>query len=118
MLSRKQQVILDEVDYETIGECIIEYFGIDPHFGTLSGHTAYLSSCCISSDDRFIVSASYDDTLKIWDVESGSLLQTLEGHQGTVYSCCISSDDRFIVSASYDRSLKVWDISDVREKTL
>ena len=110
MLSRKQQLILDEVDYETIGECIIEYFGIDPHFGTLPGHTDLVTSCCMSSDDRFIVSASCDNTLKIWDVESGTLLKTLQGHQGNVDSCCLSSDDRFIVSESWDNTLKIWDV--------
>ena len=68
MLSAKQQLILDEVDYETIGECIVEFCGIDPRLGTLSGHTHGVISCCISSDDRFIVSASIDHTLKIWDV--------------------------------------------------
>eukprot|EP00493_Phyllostaurus_siculus_P013213 UN13407 len=78
MLSVKQQLILGEVDYETIGECILEFCSVDPQFGTLSGHTGMVFSCCISSDDRFIVSSSNDCTLKIWDVESGYLLQTLQ----------------------------------------
>ena len=106
----KHEVIYDNVEYDTIAKCIVEFVGIDPRFGSLTGHAQPVRSCCLSSDDRFIVSASSDNTLKIWDVKSGDLLKTLHGHQGSVVSCCLSSDDRFIVSASEDRTLKIWDV--------
>jgi COMPASS component SWD3 len=34
---------------------------------TLLGHTLYVSSVCFSSDDKKIVSGSYDHTIKVWD---------------------------------------------------
>ena len=110
MFSNKHQLIRDAVAFETIGDCVVSFVGIDPRIGSLYGHSHGVSGCSIASDDRFIVSDSGDRTLKIWDVESGSLLQTLEGHQKSVSFCCISSDNRFIVSASYDRTLKIWDV--------
>ena len=114
----KHEVIYDNVEYHTIARCIVEFVGIDPRFGSLTGHVDCVFSCCLSSDDRFIVSASWDNTLKIWDVESGALLKTLQGHQDAVNSCCLSSDGRFVVSASRDSTLKIWDISDIRENTI
>ncbi len=54
------------------------------------------------------MSASYDQTLKVWDADSGEERRTLSGHTGEVYGCAISQAGDYIVSASYDRTLKVW----------
>ena len=35
-------------------------------------------------DGRRVVSASRDDTLKVWDVATGKCLATLQGHSGPV----------------------------------
>ena len=56
------------------------------------------------------MSASYDNTLKVWDVATGKCVATLEGHSGTVMSVAISPDGRRVVSGSKDKTLKVWDI--------
>jgi len=39
-----------------------------------------------SSDSAWLASASRDNTVKIWDANSGDCLQTLEGHSEHVYS--------------------------------
>ena len=36
----------------------------------------------ITPDGKQAVSGSYDNTLKVWDIESGKLIRTLEGHAG------------------------------------
>jgi WD40 repeat protein len=60
------------------------------------------------------VSASEDQTLKVWDLDSGCELRTLEGHSDSVYSVAVTPDGRWAVSASYDRTLKVWDLDSSR----
>jgi WD40 repeat protein len=65
--------------------------------------------CAISADGRWIVSASWDTTLKIWEAETGQELRTLSGHTAEVNGCAISADGRWIASASSDKTLKVWD---------
>jgi WD40 repeat protein len=57
----------------------------------------------------FIVSASYDMTLKVWDASTGKERFTLKGHAERVRSCAVSSDSDVIVSVSHDHTLKVWD---------
>jgi WD40 repeat protein len=62
-----------------------------------------------SPDGRRIVSGSDDDTLKVWDAETGQEMLTLEGHSDWVRSVSFSPDGRRIVSGSDDNTLKVWD---------
>jgi hypothetical protein len=76
---------------------------------TLWGHTAEVNGCAISADGRYIVSASHDQTLKVWNAETGRERFTLLGHTKRVRGCVISADGRLIVSASSDKTLKVWD---------
>ena len=52
------------------------------------GHAAglgdYLLCCAVSSDRKWVLSGSSDETLKIWDVETGECTQTMNGHTGNV----------------------------------
>src|SRR6266700_1715729 len=76
---------------------------------TLSGHTDGVYGCPISPAGDFIVSASGDQTLKVWDARTGEERRTLRGHKNMVNGCAISPAGDFIVSASWDNTLKVWD---------
>jgi WD40 repeat protein len=69
----------------------------------------------VTPDGRWIVSASWDKTLKVWDLETGRELRTLEGHSGPVSRVAVSPDGRWAVSASADNTLKVWDLETGRE---
>jgi WD40 repeat protein len=62
-----------------------------------------------SPDGKRIVSGSLDNTLKVWDAETGQEMLTLKGHSDPVYSVAFSSDGKRIVSGSDDNTLKVWD---------
>lgn len=56
---------------------------------------------------REFVSASNDGTLKIWDLETGRVLQTLTGHTSFVYDISVTSNGD-IVSTAEDRSVRIW----------
>ena len=60
-------------------------------------------------DGLFVVSASIDQTLRVWGAATGQQLRILNGHTDNVEACAFSPDGRFIVSASVDKTLKVWD---------
>lgn len=75
---------------------------------TLSG-TDIVRSIAISPNGKTIVSGSLDDTIKIWDRETGEIQATLTGHRNSVNSVAISPDEKTIVSGSWDHTIKIWD---------
>uniref|UniRef100_UPI0019139542 AAA-like domain-containing protein n=1 Tax=Hassallia byssoidea TaxID=482630 RepID=UPI0019139542 len=76
----------------------------------LTGHQLYVFSASFSPDGKRIVTASGDNTAKVWDI-SGKLIATLTGHQDTVNSASFSPDGKRIVTASGDNTAKVWDLN-------
>jgi WD40 repeat protein len=76
---------------------------------TFSGHTKEVTGCAVSPDNKWIVSASWDRTLKVWDIATGMERCTLRGHTGRVMDCAMSPNGQWIVSASADHTLKIWD---------
>ena len=60
-----------------------------------------------SPDGRWIVSASFDKAVKLWDGMKGTFITTFRGHVRPVYQVSWSSDSRLVVSGSSDSTLKV-----------
>ena len=59
-----------------------------------------------------LATASYDATIKLWDVNSGKCLHTLEGHTDPVYSVAFSPDGKYLASGSFDKNLHIWNVKD------
>jgi WD40 repeat protein len=78
---------------------------------TLDKHKSSVRGCAIAPNGAFIVSASVDHTLKVWDAKTGGERTTLSGHTAGVNKCAISPLGDFIVSASSDRTLRIWDLA-------
>src|SRR5882672_8387372 len=57
-----------------------------PELVVQTGHSAPVNSVAFSPDGRTLASTSYDKTIKLWDVTTGTELRTLKGHTDTVMS--------------------------------
>ena len=75
----------------------------------LTGHTGGVNSAIFSPDGKYIVSSSWDDTIRIWDARTGKELQTLTEHTDWVYSATFSPNGKYIVSSSSDNTIRIWD---------
>jgi glucose repression regulatory protein TUP1 len=84
----------------------------------LDGHSQDIPSLQFSSDNRFIVSGSYDCTVRIWDMmcepntpsSIERILQIDEPEVGAgITSVAISSDSRLIAAGSLDTTILIWD---------
>ncbi|MBD2169496.1 ribosome assembly protein 4 [Calothrix membranacea FACHB-236] len=92
---------------------------------TLSDHNSSVNSVTFSPDGQQLASGSDDNTIKLWDVSTGKVIQTLpplqeatptesyidSGHQDSVTSIAFSSDGKKLASGSEDKTIKLWDIS-------
>jgi len=74
-----------------------------------TGHKDKVHDCCVSSDGNFMISASKDHTIIVWDCLTLQKKCTLK-HGDDVLSCCIASDNRHIFSVSNDRRLRLWKV--------
>jgi WD40 repeat protein len=59
-----------------------------------------------------ILATGHDDqTIKLWDVQTGQCLKVLEGHTGWVWSISFSPDGQTLASGSLDYTVRLWDVS-------
>ncbi|QDT97379.1 protein kinase domain-containing protein [Gimesia aquarii] len=86
-----------------------------PPFIAFEGHQESVQSAEFTNDGTMIISASHDNTVKLWDIATTKALKTLRGHDSWVQAATLLSDGKWILSASHDAHLKLWNIAGYEE---
>ena len=68
-----------------------------------------VNSAQFSPDGKYIVTASDDNTARVWDAKTGEPVTEPLKHEDSVNSAQFSPDGKYIVTASYDYTARVWD---------
>ena len=73
------------------------------------GHEDALNSAVFSPDGQYILTASADQTARLWERESGKEIITYRGHERSVNSAVFSPDGEYILTASADQTARLWE---------
>jgi len=83
---------------------------------TLTGHKDLIYSIAFSPDGRTLASTSYDETIKLWDLQSKKEIANLTGPRGYVGGgIAFSPDGQTLAFASRNKTIKLWDLQSKKE---
>jgi len=84
----------------------------------LKGHKGVVRSATFTPDGRRVVTASDDNTARVWDAENGELLAILEGHTEPVLSAALSPNGRQLVTSSADHTARLWNVETGKQSAI
>ena len=76
----------------------------------LIGHTGPIYTEAFSPDGKTIVTASVDNTARLWDVQTGKELRRFIGHTAPVENVAFSPDGKHVLTGSDDGTARLWDV--------
>ena len=77
----------------------------------LQGHTGAVDGAAFDPSGETVVTASTDETARLWDATTGELRAVLEGHTESVDSAAFDPSGGTVVTASSDETARLWDAS-------
>jgi len=75
----------------------------------LGKHKGKIVDLDFSRNGKYLLSASWDGSVGIWDIKKRKNIKFLKGHKGPVYSVKYSKDNKYIYSSGYDGEIKMWE---------
>ena len=74
------------------------------------GHKQQIIDIALSPNSQYIASASWDGTIRLWDLKGNPIGQPFKGHKAQVLSVAFSPDGQYIVSGGSDAAIQLWDL--------
>jgi len=72
-------------------------------------HSDCLNHCALSPDKKYLLTASIDKTLKLWNIKDSKEVFTYIGHTNQVRCCAYYHHKNCFVSGSSDKTIRIWD---------
>lgn len=83
-----------------------------------NGKGLCIRSTLVTKDNKYLISACYDKTIKIWNFKDCSFICSLEGHIEEIQCVTLSENNTFIISGSYDQTLRVYSLINFNERAV
>lgn len=82
----------------------------EPPLAVLRGGSGTIWGVAFSPGDRTLAMAMEDGTIKLWDLQTGTVQATLTGHRGMAWTAMFSRDGSHLVTSGDDNSARVWNL--------
>ncbi len=81
-------------------------------FKTLVGHQSWVTAAAFTPHQPILATGSLDDTVRLWNWQTGELLHALKGHARGVNDVAIDRRGQRLVSCGDDATVKIWHLGD------
>jgi len=76
----------------------------------LGGHPGWVRALAVSLDGRYLISATTDSTVRLWELASEEPVRSLEGHTGQVHAVAFSPDGKVVASGDNYGTVMLWNV--------
>ncbi len=101
------------LSYFSVLPCFAE--GISPSARILTGHQGEIFGLALDPTNQILASGSGDQSIRLWDVQTGRLQTILKGHTAPVRTLAFSPKGNFLASGASDKTTRVWNLQTGKE---
>lgn len=106
-LNKTSIILYFTVDYNTM---LLKDIERDEVLFEMNGHKDAISSIKFYDQNRYLVSSSFDKSVRIWDINSRTLKHTILDYNSEITCLYINHTNKLIITGSVDGEIKVWSI--------
>jgi RNA polymerase sigma factor (sigma-70 family) len=85
--------------------------GAEPGTCVDEHHAGAVKAVRFAPDGRAVASAGADGVIRLWEADTGRVLQTLAGHRGPVHALAFAPDGKTLASAGEDGTVRLWGLA-------
>lgn len=83
----------------------------DHYWQSMEHHTDWVNDIVLCCGGKYLISASSDMTVKVWNAHKGFCMSTLRTHKDYVKVLAYAKDKEQVASAGFDRAIFLWDVN-------
>ncbi|VDO12224.1 unnamed protein product [Rodentolepis nana] len=89
----------------------------DPYLQSMEHHADWVNDIVLCCEGEYLISASNDTTVKVWNARTGFCMSTLPTHKDYVVVLAYAQHKEEVASAGLDHSIFLWDVNTLRNLT-
>jgi len=80
-----------------------------------TGHTTTVYSVAFTPSENYILTAGWDHTARLWDVQTGQTVRTFANHLDKIWTAALSPDGKYLLTGSNDKTARLWNADSTHE---